>query len=65
MAKKTQIQKFRELARTLESEETEGRFNDTLRRVAQHKPPTPQQTSKHRTTKKTKTPKPRTTTKQS
>jgi len=42
MAKaKTQIQKFRDLARTLESDETEGRFNDTLRHVAQHKPVKP------------------------
>lgn len=37
-SKKTQIQKFRDMARELEVEETEGRFNETLRRVARHKP---------------------------
>jgi hypothetical protein len=38
MPKKSQIQKFRDMARELEVEETEGRFNETLRRVARHKP---------------------------
>lgn len=38
MAKKSQIQKFREAARALESDESESRFNETLKQVARHKP---------------------------
>jgi len=38
MNKKTQIQKFREAARSIGADESEGRFDDVLRRVARHKP---------------------------
>jgi hypothetical protein len=34
MAKKSQIQKFREAAREHEADEDEGKFNDALKRVA-------------------------------
>jgi hypothetical protein len=34
MAKKSQVHKFRETARALESDESEKRFNATLKRVA-------------------------------
>jgi len=38
MAKKSQIQKFRETAMELEVELTPERFDAALKRVAQHKP---------------------------
>jgi hypothetical protein len=37
MAKKTQIEKFRETARALESDEDEDKFDAALRRVATHR----------------------------
>jgi hypothetical protein len=39
MAKKTQVQKFREAARAHEADEDEGKFNDALKRVAKSPPP--------------------------
>jgi hypothetical protein len=38
MAKKSQIQQFREAARKLGADESEERFNDALGKVARHKP---------------------------
>ncbi len=38
MAKKTQIQKFREAARAHEADESEERFDATLKGLATHKP---------------------------
>lgn len=38
MVKKPQIDKFRETARALETDEDEGKFDAALRKVAAHKP---------------------------
>jgi len=38
MAKKSQIQKFRETARTIGADESEDHFSATLKAVARHKP---------------------------
>jgi hypothetical protein len=38
MAKKAQIDKFREAARALEADEDERKFDKSLERVAKHKP---------------------------
>jgi hypothetical protein len=42
MAKKSQIDKFREAARAHEADENEDKFNDALRTVTKHRPPEPQ-----------------------
>jgi hypothetical protein len=39
MAKKTQVQKFREAAREAECDQDEGHFDDALKRVAKAPPP--------------------------
>lgn len=36
---RSQVEKFRETARALETDEDEGKFNDVLRRVAKAPPP--------------------------
>ena len=38
MAKKSQIQKFRDKARELEADESADKFGETLRRLAARKP---------------------------
>jgi hypothetical protein len=38
MAKKSQIQKFRDKARELEADESSDKFDAALRKVATHKP---------------------------
>ena len=41
MAKKSQIEKFREAAREAEADESEERFNERLKEIAQQKPNPP------------------------
>ena len=41
MAKKSQIDKFRETARALKTDEREDKFDAALRKVATHKPGSP------------------------
>jgi hypothetical protein len=42
MAKKTQVQKFREAARELETDESEKRFDERLGKIARQKPKEPE-----------------------
>lgn len=46
MAKKSQIDKFRETARALESDEDEAKFDSTLGKVARQKPIDPEKLKK-------------------
>lgn len=46
MAKKTQIQKFRDAARAAEASEDEAEFNRTLGRIARAKPADPPKSGK-------------------
>jgi hypothetical protein len=46
MTKKAQIQKFKEAARELETDDNEKRFNERLGKIAKQKPPAPANKSK-------------------
>jgi len=41
MAKKSQIQKFKDAARELEADDSEKRFNERLGKIAKQKSPAP------------------------
>jgi hypothetical protein len=46
MPKKSQVQKFREAARDLETDDSEKRFNERLGKIAKQKPRAPAKKSK-------------------